>query len=63
MSFFRALRAGVSGEGLTIVKNLTSHCPGADPATCTKRGVKICESLCILTIDKWVKKWYNMYVR
>lgn len=30
---------------------MTNHCPGADPATCTKRGREIGESLCNLTID------------
>jgi hypothetical protein len=30
---------------------------------CTKTRVKMGESLVILTIDKWVRKWYNMYVR
>jgi hypothetical protein len=39
-----------------------SQNPGAS-AFCTKTTRKICESLCILTIDFWCGIWYNSSVR
>ena len=35
--------------------------PGPVPAMCTKTRAKIRESLCILTVDKSVALWYNIY--